>query len=142
MPTSIVPRPVPPAPATVPPAPASRRPLDLCLGERDAARCGGCARELAPIADRQKFELVDADTDEPLCDVCASRQNRPLRLAVALLNAMIEAYAAGDKKAASEAVEAVANGFSMLQAEAPRVVWRPQVRHQPTRHKPRRNRKK
>lgn len=108
--------------------------LDLCLGDRPEARCGGCNRHLPAIEPgRQRFELEDANTGDVYCDVCANRRHHPLRLAVALLNAMVEAYAAGDKKAANEAVEAITNGFQMLQDEAPTMPYRRPVRHQPVR---------
>lgn len=115
-------------------APKTPAALDLALGDRPETRCGGCNRHLPAIEPgQQRFELEDADTGRPLCDVCANRRHHPLRLAVALLNAMVEAYAAGDKKSATEAVEAITNGFSMLQAEAPRVAYRRPVRQQPRR---------
>lgn len=115
-------------------APKAPAGLDLCLGDRDATRCGGCNRHLPAIEPgTQRFELEDADTGDVYCDVCANRRHHPLRLAVALLNAMVEAYAAGDRKSATEAVEAITNGFQMLQDEAPRVAYRRPIRQQPSR---------
>jgi hypothetical protein len=139
MPTSTVPRPVPAGQATV--SPVHELALDLVYGERDATRCSVCNR-LMPALEHPKFELEDADTGLPLCDVDASRQNKPVRLAMALLNAIVEAYAAGDKKRADEGVHAIESGFSLLAEAAPKVPYQRAVRHQPVRRKPRSSRRK
>jgi hypothetical protein len=137
--TIATPRTVPAAPATVPPVPALA--LDIAFGERDAARCAVCNRHL-PAVEHPKFELENAETGQPLCDVCANRNHHGLRLATALLNAVVEAYAAGDKKAADEAIRGLESGIGMLRDAAPAVPYQRPVRQQPTRRQSRRERRK
>lgn len=107
--------------------------LDLVLGERDATRCSVCSRPM-PALEHPKFELEDAETGLPLCDVDANRQHKPLRLAMALLNAIVEAHATGDKQAADEGVRGIESGFSLLAETAPKVPYRRPQRAQPVRH--------
>ena len=49
------------------------------------------------------------------------------------MNAVIKLNPGVAPESATEAVEAITNGFSMLQAEAPRVAYRRPVRQQPRR---------
>jgi len=121
-----------PAAAPAPMEPARPLALDLVLGERGPTRCATCTRHL-PALEHPTFELEDARTGQPLCDVCANRQHRPLRLVTAMLNAVTEAYAAGDKKAADEAIRGIGSGIELLQETATPVPYRRPVRHQPNR---------
>lgn len=111
---------------TAPPA------LDLTLGERDATTCATCNRHLPPLP-QPRFELETADTAQPLCDVCANRQHHGLRLAVALLNAILDAHTTGNKQQAQETLRAVVSGIEMLEETAAPVPYRRPVRRQPTR---------
>lgn len=121
------------------PAPVA---LDLCLGDRPATRCGGCNRHLDAIEPgTQRFELEDANTGDVYCDVCSNRRHHPLRLAVALLNSVVEAYNAGERQQAADAIGAVINGAEMLREAAPRTPYVRPVRQQP-RRAPRRGRRR
>lgn len=106
--------------------------LDLTLGERDATTCATCSRHLPPLP-QPRFELETADTAQPLCDLCANRQHHGLRLAVALLNAILDAHTAGNKQQAQETLRAVVSGVEMLEETATPVPYRRPVRRQPNR---------
>lgn len=105
--------------------------LDLVLGERGATRCGLCDKHLPATATR--FELEDTRTGQPLCDLCANRQHHGLRLAVALLNAVLDAHAAGNRQQAEETLRGIVNGVEMIEETATPVPYRRPARHQPVR---------
>lgn len=107
--------------------------LDLALGERDATRCSVCSRPM-PALEHPKFELEDADTGLPLCDVDANRQHKGLRLAMALMNAVLDAYRTGDKQAAEDTIRGVVSGIELLEETAPTVRYQRPARHQPRRN--------
>lgn len=114
------------------PTPTPALALDLVYGERDAQPCGVCSRQL-PAIEKPRFELEDADTGRVLCEVCANRTHHGLRLAAALMNAIADAYHAGDKRAAEETLAAVVSGIELLEETAPKQPYRRPVRHQPVR---------
>lgn len=108
--------------------------LDLTLGERPEARCGVCGR-LLPAIETPKFELEDAETGAPICDLDANRQHKGLRLAVALLNTALDDRAAGQWQRGQEALWAVFNGLELLGETAQQPAQQP-ARPRPVRNQP------
>ena len=110
--------------------------LDLVLGERAATTCAQCARPM-PALGRPAFELETAGGGV-LCAVCSNRTHHGLRLAVATLNAALDARHAGDHQAALDTIAAIASGLELLDEATPRPARQRPVRRQPVRQSRRR----
>jgi hypothetical protein len=114
-------------------APPPRLALDLVLGDRpEAVTCSNCSRHVAGL-EQPRFELETPDGDV-LCLICADKSHHGVRLAVAVLNAALDARQAGDHKAALETIAAVVNGLELLDEQTPRPAYQRPARRQPVRH--------